>query len=510
MKKTNQCFVIIFSVSGYGNPISFKKITDEDISVVEASIREKTLGILTQNLSDSIPGECDVLVDDEQLIDYFGPIFAQNTCSFVFQPGDILLIKDLVDHVKRIADDGGTNEGLHHFAQNIEQQKSKRGRQKIHSQKFPILKHNKTVAQIDQSRLKSELLKKISALVKSYTMNQSAESADLTADSTVKIDIVNGNKIFGLVFCPICKTENKHGKPKRVYYNFKRNGHGCWVLSNFDGHLKKMHELKTDDSKCEVDKAIGCEDDMEHVNVEEIEVDIGHVDDVIVVNEHELVELKNNMALHDVLYGQFSHQITNTMAAVLKNNDTHEQIEFIVGKSPRKLTVANINGDGNCLFSSLAHQLWMDKIDSAQHRKNAKKLRAATVKHILDPKNFPMYEFQLRDRVYEIKSKDDIADMTAECKLYVSLCLAKNKTWGGAETLKAVCDMYNCNIIVFNEDSKCTIFNRAGRNHNRTIAVAYRLGWDGQTRNHYDSVCDLDTANLYAACNSIYPNVSKT
>lgn len=127
-------------MSGYGNPISFKKITDEDISVVEASIREKTLGILTQNLSDSIPGECDVLVDDEQLIDYFGPIFAQNTCSFVFQPGDILLIKDLVDHVKRIADDGGTNEGLHHFAQNIEQQKSKRGRQKIHSQKFPILK----------------------------------------------------------------------------------------------------------------------------------------------------------------------------------------------------------------------------------------------------------------------------------------------------------------------------------------------------------------------------------
>lgn len=201
MENSKQSFLTIFSMSGYGNPISFKKITDKDISIVEASIREKTLGILVQNLSDSIREECDVLVDDEQLVDYFGPIFAQNTCSFVFQPGDILLIKDLVDHVKTIADEGGNNKGLHNFAQNSVQHKSQRGRRRFQSQKFPFLRHNKTVAQIDESRLKSELFKKISALIKSHNTNQSADCSDLCADSIddsiVKIDFANGNKIFG-------------------------------------------------------------------------------------------------------------------------------------------------------------------------------------------------------------------------------------------------------------------------------------------------------------------------
>lgn len=531
-----QSVVIISSMFGFDNPISFKKVTDVHISIVEASIRDRTLGILTKNLSDSINEQCEVLVGDEELIDHFGPRYAHDTDSFRFEEGDKILITDLVDHVKKIADAGGTNCGLHHFAPDMHSIKVERRKQKPKKKTFLKIKSKNNDAQIDEIQLKRELLKKVTAIVECYNTQHSADPglvSNYIDESVVELHVKkskeNGYKAYGIVHCVVCKNENrKSQEPKRVYYNFKCNGNGCWVMSNFTEHFKKVHKLnvKTNlTSKC---KKLKVDDDIDEFSLldeksvqaaidqcEELKDEEQNNDDDefdLIANDQALPETNKIQDQFADLYSQLSSQITKAMTAVFSNSDTFEQIKFTIGKSTRKLTVANTVGDGNCLFYSLAHQLWFYKIGCVDHIKAAKKVRTDTVNYILDPKNFDLYEHQLHDCVYAIKNKNEIENLATECRLFVKLKLARNKTWAGSETLMAVSDMYATNIVVFNEDSTCNIYKRAGSNHKRTIAIAFRYSYDmegNRILNHFESVCDMNADDLYAACDYINRNASK-
>lgn len=50
--------------------------------------------------------------------DCFGQIFENDSEHFEFMPGERLYIKELVEHVKKIVDDGGRNKGIGHFQMN--------------------------------------------------------------------------------------------------------------------------------------------------------------------------------------------------------------------------------------------------------------------------------------------------------------------------------------------------------------------------------------------------------
>lgn len=521
-------------MSGFDNPISFKKITDVHISIVEASIREQTLSILTKNLSDSINEECDVLVDDEQLINHFGLRYAHNTSSFRFEEGDKILIKELVDYVKALADEGGINCGLHHFVPDIQLTKTKRRQKQQTKPKFPQMKY-KRVIQTDETQLKRELINKVRGIFDCYDSQQLADpdfESYLIDESTVELHVTkneqNEYKVYGDVHCPICKSQNlKNQKSKRVYYNVKSNGKGCWVMSNFVNHFKNVHKVVVNTAHMTKSLKLNDESDVDEMISTEVSLhafidqskdsakkeNAGNEDDafdlIVVDDGASQPETNNDSNQFEVLYSQLSEQITKVFTAVLSNSDDHEQVEFTFDTTPRKLTVARIASDGNCLFSSLAHQLWLNKIGGVDHIKDTKKLRADTVCHILNPKNFDSYEFLLRDRVYDIKKSSEIENLATECRLFVKLKLARNKTWGGSETLMAVSDMYATNIIVFNEDANCVCIKRAGTNHSRTIAVAFRFSCDkkrnrSSIRNHYESVCDMNADDAMAACNSIH------
>lgn len=82
---------------GFANPLSFKNVDDAQIEKVENFIKFK--------LSDKSKSK-------EEL---FGKIFVNNPTQFEFLPGERLLIKELVVHVRQIVDSGGKNKGLHHF-----------------------------------------------------------------------------------------------------------------------------------------------------------------------------------------------------------------------------------------------------------------------------------------------------------------------------------------------------------------------------------------------------------
>lgn len=87
-----------FSSCGFGNPISFKHIDDEQITIVESFIRRK-VSVKTY----------------QQKEDHFGKLYSNNSEQFEFSPGDRILIKGLVDHVKEKVDGDGINKGLHQF-----------------------------------------------------------------------------------------------------------------------------------------------------------------------------------------------------------------------------------------------------------------------------------------------------------------------------------------------------------------------------------------------------------
>lgn len=70
------------------------------------------------------------------------------------------------------------------------------------------------------------------------------------------------------------------------------------------------------------------------------------------------------------------------------------------------------------------------------------------------------------------------------------------------ETLLAVSDLYSTNVIVFEENGPCKKRKLTRRNHNRSVAVSYRTGLNNKGErdyNHYDSVCDINAADLHVA-----------
>lgn len=95
--------------------------------------------------------------------------------------------------------------------------------------------------------------------------------------------------------------------------------------------------------------------------------------------------------------------------------------------------------------------------------------------------------------------------MNAECKIFVRLYLSKDGKWGGAETIQAVSELEAVNVVIFYEMGPC--YASLNASYNRTACIAYRLAnqADGPngTRNHYDSVCDMDSTALYKAAQAI-------
>lgn len=141
------------------------------------------------------------------------------------------MINELVDYVKSIADEGGTNCGLHHFAPKIQPLKSKRRQQKQNSRKYPQIKVKEKALQIDEIRLKKELLNKVTAILECYYIQQLSDpeliANDITENS-VEVHVKRNEQNECKVYCTICKSENKKNqKPKSVYYNFKGNNKGC-------------------------------------------------------------------------------------------------------------------------------------------------------------------------------------------------------------------------------------------------------------------------------------------
>lgn len=493
-------------MSGYANPLCFKDVDDSDIVEVEKFVRENTFKILQNKLSESIDEKnCDILIDDEQLNEYFGPVYQHAPINFKFLPGEIKLIKQLASHVKQMVDSNGINTGLKLFRP---KRLLKRANQNNNSNDSNI-KYAKSSNEIDEAHIsellpeiKSSLFSKVIDILKQYKVDEKINIDNI--DSSIASVVVKNNQVYGDIRCLLCHSEknDKQQHTKRISYKFT-NGYRFWIPSNFTSHLKNKHKLSAERKKNEKknpDARMKCSNVENENNANESLQMI----DVEILDQTKILKPKIQN-----LYGQITTQISSMSRSVLENSDEESEMVCMVSANETiTIKVVAAPNDGNCLFTSLAHQLFRHNMKCIQMKNETVQLRAKVVDHI--QKNISLYKHELQGRIYDIKddqkstsehtySESDSFDMEKEIQFFVYQLLPKNGYWGGQETLLAVSDIFKVNIIVFLENELFMVINREGSMYKKTISVAYRFSdVDNRVRNHYDSVTDIESHDIYA------------
>lgn len=506
----HQKYIILFSFQfflisseGYGNAISFKSITRATIKEIESQVQQNGIAI-ERELNKSMEMDCSVEVHNDNLIEMFGEHFANNPSQFRFRMGDIVLIEELVERVKQIVD----QDGLSQFKYDGKRKKSKDKYTK--SKRIAHCKNDDDIPLMSNKRigeLTKMLVERLKSCLSQYEMPEFIQLEGPFED-IVNVQVLKVNqieRITGKIVCLICRDQKKKVKRLSVYYHESDDSSSFWVISNYTKHLTNIHHLKPvyapERIKTEVDLCSKSEGVPQKNSLNDDSESCVIVDESIeIVPVNYVDEIKPN---ENWLFTQFADQITAMNQAGLSNGDKLVRMVFKLDQEhdPAYLTAASTLPDGSCLFSAFAHQLYRHPIDSNDHKNATKALRAEVVTHILDPDNFPSYEFTLQDRVYETKSKDQIKNMTTECKLYVRHVLSRKREWGGHESIKAISKIHKVNVLVFNENGTCILQTNTNEKFDQTIAIAFRIGLNAhgeEVRNHYESVCDMSAEDIWA------------
>ena len=494
-------------------------------------MREEALDSAASVLSKSFDGNCDALLEEDELLEIFGERYYKHPENFKFLPGQIAFIKTLAAHVKKLVEDGG----LQQFNEKRKKRKNTnlaRALNCIPNKRGICTTEKSSSVNPSHSQLANDLFNKVIICLKSYAVDVNNFS-----ENFIKVD---PSGTYGEITCILCQDENQ--KPKRVYYHSRTHSRSSyWVLSNFNKHLEKHHFLvahRSNEKKSiqqhglaselELEAQLDCNGTLadgqsqqeklisEHKSNEnnENEKNREPINDVELLsngNSNNIskqlldasVELVGVSSPIDVnsLFTQMSEQIQQMIAATLVNGDKQENMQFHFRKAAHTLSVVSTEANGNCLFSAIAHQLWPNGISSSQHKRNTKGLRKTVVEHILKPENFEKYERILEERVEQIGATEK------DTKMFVRLVLARSGQWGGLETIKAVSNEYKVNVVVFNESGMCNMIQGLNDKHyTRTIMIAYRLGTDANGEsiyNHYDSVTDMNSQSILKAAELI-------
>lgn len=502
--------------------VSFKYIDDEEIDFVENFIRTEVFRNLTTEVDKSIGSDCDAIVDNDVMVQHFGNRYASDPTKFKFERGDRIFIKELVAYVKKEA----VGPGLQRF-----RMKRKRDRKpkQIETKNRATdcvdaneqstidfvasteIKHPSTEY---QSLLKSKLLKKVKECLTSFKID-----ADSFGEQMIHL-YIGGDKIYGGVQCIECENSGIDTKPKRVYYNDSPDSR-YWVISNFTSHLIKKHKLVALKTVVKSKKKVATnhKNKMKHENTDnngtaeksfrndvkpvhsDVEAHMEHADDdIILVFDG---DINNNNDPTQRLLDQMTSQINKMVAATLNNADNYDPMDILIGEEVRHVSVAHTDGDGNCLPSALAHQLFKHPIGSEAHIAKTAALRSSVVDHILQPKNFSRYRMSVEEHMKDINITVSCQN---ECENFVRNNLSRSGQWMGLETLKAVSDIYAVTIIVFNEGAQCYAIRGQAPDYDRSIVIAYRMTLDQNDTfvyNHYDSVVDVDACTLHDSANII-------
>lgn len=156
-----------------------------------------------------------------------------------------------------------------------------------------------------------------------------------------------------------------------------------------------------------------------------------------------------------------------------------------------KVKVCCIPGDGNCLFSSLCHQLHGWPLNSEAHLAGTTRLREVIVMYIWDNRNNMRITNAIIARISDEWPTSNSLSYEDKVRLVLSY-LSVSGNWGGEESLVAFMEIFNMAVSVYYQQSMVLQFRPRSNEPLRNLAIFYRLrpGYRN-TYNHYDSVVEV-------------------
>lgn len=207
-------------------------------------------------------------------------------------------------------------------------------------------------------------------------------------------------------------------------------------------------------------------------------------------------------AAEDTIYSQISAQCISMQNSVSFNDEKTLALHLDTCNSKAAVKYCRIPGDGDCLFSTIAHQFYNAKIGTTEHAQKTQKLRNDVVNYIKDDANFFKFVHDLKNRVLA-DNASPINDITGACKDFLNNCLALPRCFGGMESIKAISEMLKVNIVVMNESGASQLPNFLDISATRSVLLLFRkVNGKSCTSNndrlHYDSIITIPHQRITA------------
>lgn len=216
----------------------------------------------------------------------------------------------------------------------------------------------------------------------------------------------------------------------------------------------------------------------------------------------EFLESSKKQTNQSLIANQIAEQLLNVFEISINNNEEPEAFKLHYKKPGSKLhsiaaEFTHIKGDGDCLYSAIAHQLFGYIIGSDKYKAAIISLRNDVVSTIRS--NYSDFEISLKGSVYEKfeAMNENVDDIDQECALHLDEML-KDGFWGGGETVKAASQIHRVNILIMSEGEDCRFTVGFNKSFGRTLIIAFRLaGKKSSLRDHYDSVVRIEDNEIY-------------
>lgn len=352
------------------------------------------------------------------------------------------------------------------------------------------------------------------------------------------------------------ESEKKKKKKRRQeFYSQFWNGHS-WCVSNFaNHHLRNIHPIQNYTNKRT--QKFDCHEEKTEMNSSQSTPPVNNLESTGMLLFRKLINVEltdsrsisdkdnentsliavhtepSNIDANDEFNAKLSNlraqlrfhgiQVTNTFRN--KEEKSECEIELTAG-IVSKIEICQIPSDGDCLFGATVHQRFHAKVGSDEYTHHIIKLRKDVMAYI--EANLEHYERELLDRIYEQRRKNGdkskIQNIQEECKKFLQNYLARERHWGGSESIKAISELFDTNVIIFNEWGEVYFGSPFNSSYKDIITLAFRVSdlesnrenlkknksVSNIQRNHFDSIIKLSDDVLNKCISNLMANYEKT
>lgn len=490
---------------GYGNAVSFKDIDESDIASIENFVKSELQLTLKEELEST-----NTEYDHRQKSCFFGR-FSSKPETFRFDKGELKQIMSSVKFVKRKVDEPEENANITYFNDAELEKNNKSYRKKLFKSVLGYVYGNiqnkgsdTVMTTIDSDKLKNTLFEKATSTFSKYPHLSAKREWNKTMVQVNKTD----ESIKGKIVCIYCEQNDTPGE---VAVHCRSIHDTTWVTSNLITHINRRHDnqKKMDvalptmaasvmssignatSSKSSVDNSVNRSPAATSETTINLEIEPA-IENEILECESTSFLFDNTMEVNfkEMMVDQVSVQMIKMDNLISQHGEQRRAVSFGKGSviGNRKIEICEAKKDGNCLFTSLCHQIYHAPIGSDRHEKYKFDLRKDVVEHI--ETNFAGYIHQLKDRVFDRNPKIEKTAIDAECRKFLKEKLSQPTIWGGAETITAVSEIHQVNIVVINDDETCNMPCAFNSQYTK-CALIFFSNTSGGIRNHYDSVISI-------------------